>query len=316
MQERSVEGAFVVAKNPEAETSLPYLVFVPFDGGLWLKARETWPRSSRVYCHRLGPRDIAALDLAALTVLERVDVLSCQRRGPVLDIVLERAQNRRAQFVFTQARGRAMIFWQTAKSAANARPGLRVAQRPTRALDKIIIDTRERYGYGFKGREVPTERGALRAGDYLAVAGNATVAVVERKTMDDFCASLVDGSLGFAMADLARIGTAAVVVEGTYTQLLRRGFVDGAWLGELVARLHVRYANVPIVFVETRALGERWTFDYFKAAAAENVGAVAVVPTQDAPVRKPATRRRRGASKTDAAPADDTAAREPERSPS
>jgi hypothetical protein len=256
--------AFIVARNPEADSSLPYLVFLPIDGGTWLKARETWPRSSRVYCHPAGDVDIAALD-----VLERIAVLSCQRRGPVVDLVLDRVANRRSQFVFTNARGRAMIFWQTAKAAANARPGLRVPQRPRRALERIAIDTRERYGYTFKGRDVELERVALRVGDYAAFLDGTVIAVVERKAIDDFANSLLDGTLGFAMGELAQLGTTAVVVEGTYTQLLRRGFVDGAWLGDLMVRLQVRYPAVPIVFAETRALGEQWTFAFFAAAAAE-----------------------------------------------
>jgi hypothetical protein len=84
----SVEGRYVlddfmVARNPEAESSLPYLVFVPIDGCTWLKARETWPRSSRVYCHLAADVDVGALD-----VLERIAVLSCEPRGPVVDLLL------------------------------------------------------------------------------------------------------------------------------------------------------------------------------------------------------------------------------------
>ncbi len=29
---------FIVAKNPETDTSLPYLIHVPLEGGLWFKA--------------------------------------------------------------------------------------------------------------------------------------------------------------------------------------------------------------------------------------------------------------------------------------
>jgi ERCC4-type nuclease len=255
---------FLVARNPDDGSTLPYLVYVPVEGGMWLKARETWPRASRVYCHPATDVDVATLE-----ILESVPVLSCARRGPVVDLVLERGQNRRAQFVFTSARGRAMIFWQTAKAAASARPGLRVPNRAARALDRITIDTRERYGYTFKGQNVTKARLAMPAGDYGAWIGNALVAVVERKAIDDFCTSLVDGTLGFVMVELARFRVAAVVVEGTYTQILRRGFVDGAWLAELLARLQVRYPTVSIVFAETRTLGERWTYEFFRAAATE-----------------------------------------------
>ncbi|MDQ2857480.1 MAG: ERCC4 domain-containing protein [Candidatus Eremiobacteraeota bacterium] len=258
---------FIVARNPELDSSLPYLLHLPLEGGTWLKARETWPRASRVYCHATEPADVAQLE-----VLERIAVLSCERRGPVVDLLLDRAQNRRAQFVFTHVRGRPSIFWQTAKAMANARPGLRVPQRRSRTIERIVIDTRERYGYGFKRFGIALERAALLAGDYAAFVdgGAVATAIVERKAMDDFCTSLVDGTLGFVMAELARSPSTAVVVEGTYSQLLRRQYVDGAWLAELLVRLQVRYPSVIVVFAETRTLGERWTYDFFAAAAAED----------------------------------------------
>ena len=43
---------FVIAINPQEDSKLPYLLRLPIDGGVILKARDTWPRSSRVYCHR------------------------------------------------------------------------------------------------------------------------------------------------------------------------------------------------------------------------------------------------------------------------
>jgi len=39
---------FVVAKNPDEASSLPYLVRLPIDGGLILKARDTWPTTARL----------------------------------------------------------------------------------------------------------------------------------------------------------------------------------------------------------------------------------------------------------------------------
>jgi hypothetical protein len=48
----------VIARNPDEGSKLPYLLRLPIDGGLVLKARETWPGATRVYCHecrRAGP---------------------------------------------------------------------------------------------------------------------------------------------------------------------------------------------------------------------------------------------------------------------
>ncbi len=40
-----MSGRFRVARNPDAESRLPYLVWLPIEGGLVLKAREVWPRA-------------------------------------------------------------------------------------------------------------------------------------------------------------------------------------------------------------------------------------------------------------------------------
>jgi hypothetical protein len=45
---------FVVARNPDTDSSLPYVLRLPVGGsGLALKAAEPWPVSTRVYCHPL-----------------------------------------------------------------------------------------------------------------------------------------------------------------------------------------------------------------------------------------------------------------------
>ena len=44
---------FVVARNPDPDSRLPYLVCLPIDGGLILKVRDTWPRTSRIFCARV-----------------------------------------------------------------------------------------------------------------------------------------------------------------------------------------------------------------------------------------------------------------------
>ena len=43
---------FVIARNPEPGSSLPYLVRLPLGpDGVVLKVRDTWPRTAKVYCH-------------------------------------------------------------------------------------------------------------------------------------------------------------------------------------------------------------------------------------------------------------------------
>jgi hypothetical protein len=59
------------------------------------------------------------------------------------------------------------------------------------------------------------------------------LAAVERKTLEDYIHSLVDGSLPFALSELAGLPSAVVVVEGRYSQLLAAPRVQPGWLAEL-----------------------------------------------------------------------------------
>lgn len=268
------DRAFIVARNPDEGSSLPYLLRLPIDDGLELKARERWPATARVYCH---PADGWPPDAE---VLEEVPVRRCERRGQAVDLVLDRGRENRSQFVFTKPRpgrrgGRPMIFWQTARTARRARPGQRIPTRRASGIERLVIevDTRERYPYKFAGRPVETERKALGRGDYAVRVNDDLVAVVERKSLQDFGKALVDGSLNFRMADLAAAPAAAVAVEARYSALLKVEHGQPGWLLEIVAQLQARYPAVPIVFADSRKLAEEWTYRFLAAALAQH-GAV------------------------------------------
>ncbi len=268
--------SFLVARNPDADSTLPFLLRLPIDGGILLKARDRWPTTARVYCHPLDewPADAQ--------IVEQVAVRSCRRRGAAIDLVLDRGRNNRSQIVFTKpnpgrAGGRPMIFWQTARTARNARPGQRVPTRRASQLEQltILVDTRERYPYKFAGRPVQRERSALSVGDYAVRHGERVIAVVERKTPEDLTKSLVDGSLNYALAELAGLPAAAVVAEARYGALVGHEHTQPGWLLELVARLQVRYPAVPIVFADSRKLAEEYTYRYLAAALVHHAPAPA-----------------------------------------
>lgn len=252
---------FIVARNPQLDSALPFLLHLPLEDGLWLKAKDSWPRSARVYCHPAERPDVGRIE-----VIERVSASACVRRGPAVDLVLSRRVNKRSQFIFTSYRGRPIIFWQTPKSAAASRPGLRVPRSRTVVSEIFIIDSRERYGYTFSRHGVSLLRRVLSAGDYGVEINGSIAVAVERKSIADFATSLVDGSLNFAMAELASLPLAAVVVEGTYSSLLRHQYTRTGFIPDLVARLQVRYPSVPIIFAESRKFGEEWTFRFLRAA--------------------------------------------------
>jgi hypothetical protein len=182
-----VAGAtFLIARDPDPDSTLPYLLSVPLEGGVKLKAKERWPATARVYCHPVDQWPPGA------EVLEEVAVRHCARRGRAIDLTLDRARNNRSQFVFTEPHpgrmgGRSMIFWQTAKTAQRARPGQRAPARRPWGLDalRIDVDTRERYPYRFSDRPVECKRRTLPCGDYGVTTDDRLIGVVERKTLED-----------------------------------------------------------------------------------------------------------------------------------
>lgn len=265
---RDERPRFVIVKNPDEASSLPYLVKLPIDGGLVLKARDTWPKTSRVYCHpHQGPWPEAA------EVIEETPILVCNRRGPAIDLVLDRPRQERSQFVFTESRGRAMIFWQTRTVAMKANPGARVPRRRALAAGFTVwVDTREKYAFKLTGRDVTLEHGAVPAGDYGVRDGERWLAAVERKSMEDLIGSLSNGTLAFQLAALAELPLAAVVVEGRYPALFEAPRVPEGWLPDVLARLQVRYREIPIVFADSRKFAEEWTYRFLATAVADASG--------------------------------------------
>jgi hypothetical protein len=291
--------SFVVARNPDPDSRLPFLVRLPIDGGLILKVRDTWPRTSRVFCARVeGGWPTEA------EIVEDVPITLCRRRGVAIDLVLDRPRENRSQFVFTTLpSGREGIFWQTRKVVTTARPGARIPGRRASGIRElvIVVDTRERYPYGFSKQQATTVRAALTAGDYAVRSEAGTpVAVVERKSLTDLAGALSNGTLVFELAKLTEMPRAAVVVEDRYGNLLKHAYTPAGFQPDMLARVQVRYPEISIVFLETRPLAEEWTFRYLGAALAEfeseeQTGSqlrAAELPLDYAAVRPPPSKRR------------------------
>ena len=128
---------FEVATNPDPDSTLPFLIRLPLaTGELVLKARDSWPRTAKVYCHRADrwPEEPQ--------IIERVPIRSCQRRGVAIDLVLDRPRENRSQLIFTRIQGgREGIFWQTARTTRQARPGIRVPRRLAAGLTELTTSS-------------------------------------------------------------------------------------------------------------------------------------------------------------------------------
>jgi len=254
---------FIVARNPDPDSSLPFLIRLPLGpAGVVLKARDSWPRTAKVFCH---PSTEWPADAE---ILERVPVRRCERRGAAIDLVLDRARENTSQVVFTRIRaGREAIFWQSARTTRQARPNVGLpTRRSAGGVLTILVDAHETYPWRFSHQQAVTVRRALSAGDYGVELDGVVTAAVERKSLDDLVSGLTTGRLRYQMAGLAALARAAVVVEDRYSAVYRLERVRPSLVADGLAEAQVRFPDVPIVFCETRALAQEWTYRFLGAA--------------------------------------------------
>ena len=166
----------LIARNPDPDSRLPYLLLLPLAGGMVFRASGTWPRTSAVYCYPVSVEEWPGNP----DIVERVGLRSCVRRGAAIDLVLDRGRENRSQIVFTKARGRDAVFWQSPRTRRQARPNVTTptARAAGIAELEITIDSHERYAYRFAGRPVLTVKRALPCGDYGLVSGGRLIASV------------------------------------------------------------------------------------------------------------------------------------------
>ncbi len=257
---------FLVAVNPDPDSRLGFLLRLPLGGGMVFRTSGTWPRAKALYCYPVGVQEWPAEP----DVVDRSPIRSCVRRGGAIDLILDRGRENRSQIVFTTARGREAVFWQSPRTRKQARPNVTTptARAAGIASLQILVDTREQYAYRFAAQQVIAIKRALPCGDYGITVADRLVAAVERKSLADLVSSVVNGKLRYAVADLAALPRAAVVVEDRYSQVYKLDRVRPAVVADGLAELQVRWPGVPIVFCESRQLAEEWTYRYLAAAHA------------------------------------------------
>ncbi len=256
----------LIATNPDPDSKLGFLVLLPLSGGMVFRTSGTWPRAKALYCH---PVELTEWP-SEPDIVERLTIRSCVRRGAAIDLILERGRENRSQLVFTKARGRDMVFWQSPRTRKQSRPSVTTPKARTAGVTglEIIVDTREQYAYRFGAQQATTVKRSLPCGDYGVTVADRLVASVERKSLADLASSLTNGKLRFALAELAALPRAAVIVEDRYSQVFKLDWIRPAVVADGLAELQIRFPDVPIVFAENRQLAEEWTYRYLAAALA------------------------------------------------
>lgn len=271
------EPTFWIGRIPGAGVRLPFVLRLPVsgEGRVFLAARDSWPRSTDVFCYQLESWPDEA------DVLEEVPVEACWRVGAAIHLVLRRRANRRSLFVWTKKGERTLVFWRSETSMKRARPGIRVPL--ARAFGErlaIAVDSGEKYAWQFAGRDVDVARRRLPVGDYALLRDETIVAVVERKTPADLATAAVGGQLGLALAELGQTRHAALVIEGRLSDVIKAAErTRTGWLMNVLAALQAEHPGVSWMFAETRQLAEEWAYRWFAAAA--RIDAPRAIPLLD-----------------------------------
>lgn len=268
----SSSATFRVVRAPNGADP-PFVVQVPVNGGVLTYAvSEPWPSEGRVRCE-------AAVwpEAEDLEVVDECAVASAVRRGPTVDLLLDRGVRNRARFVLAPVelddRGSAVdgseeaVFWQTPSTAVAVAPRQRVPTARERGVIAltVLVDTREQSHWEFPDHEVTCERRKLEAGDYGVERDGRIVAVVERKKTSDFSRGLMRGRMPAQMAALAARPRAAVVVESSYANVLRSKRIARKRMADLIASVQAAYPSVPIVFAGSRGSAMEWTYHFLAA---------------------------------------------------
>lgn len=258
-----------------ADGRFPYRVTVEREGHVVLSVRapSPWPGpGQQIFCLRADPHDAEV----QLELVERAPVLQMSRIGRKLAIVLDRALRKRCEFLFISKPYRdrpgtyEQIFFRTESGIRSHRSRTRLELQTRQTAMDVVVDSGEKYAWRFPGARLTNRK--LPAGDYALLDRERVVAVVERKSFENFLHDLgAIQALHHALADLARYDHAAVVVEAQYADFLDPRRLEGRWppafVAKAIAEMTALHPNLPVIFAGNRKLANQWAYRFFDACA-------------------------------------------------
>lgn len=255
-----------------ANERFPYRVSIQRQGKtvLALRSQDRWPTANRsIFC--LRETEVAD---DVIEEVENVPVLGLQRRGVRLSVVLDRPRYKRCDFLFLTrpyksdpSRTYEQIFWQTQASMRQHRPRVRLSRSQPGTRYSVRVAHDERYPWRFPDADV--ERGRLAVGDYALVDGELTIAVVERKTLDNLLADFgTMPVLHQRLLELSAMEHHALVIEAAYEDFLNPARVhhySPAFCARVLAELAAEHPRLRVVYCANRKTANEWAKNYFQA---------------------------------------------------
>ena len=236
---------------------------------LQLRVQDKWPGASgHIFCMREELRQWSDV----IEEVERVPVVSLNRYGKRLAVVLDRPKNKRCDFLFLTKRYKTrdgeyeQIFWRTQQGLKQRKPKVILTANGNPSLH-IIVDINEKYPWKFHGCTV--ERRALPAGDYALVDDSGIIAIVERKSFENMLHDFMQmHTLHQKIGEIEAYKHSAIVVEANYSDFLnpeKQNYYPITFLGKAIAEIYAMHPRVNMVFAGNRKLANEWALRYFSS---------------------------------------------------
>ena len=185
---------------------------------------------------------------------------------------LDRSINKRCEFLFLKKKYKQkegeyeQIFWRTEQGLRKRRPKVSLTARGNARIH-VLIDANERYPWKFSNCTV--ERRPLAAGDYALLRKDGIIAVVERKTFENFKTDVGNTSIFHQkLGELEAYTHSALVVEANYSDFLnpkKLSFYTPTFMAKVLAEFSALHPKTNIIFAGNRKLANEWTLRFFEA---------------------------------------------------
>jgi len=263
-------GSFLWVLESTEKYRFPYRVTIRNGEKIILSlfVQDKWPGAGKhIFCMRDTEKPSNNYQ-----EIERVPIISINRYGKRLSVVLDRKQNKRCDFLFLKKKYKnkegeyEQIFWRTEQGLKEHRPKVKLTAKGDHHLH-ILIDINERYPWKFANCNV--ERAQLKAGDYALLSESGIIAVAERKTFTNFIGDIGNlPLLHMKLGELAKYKHSAFVVEANYSDFLNPTKLKAytpSYLSKVLAEIFAYHPGFQIIFAGNRKLANEWTLRFFQA---------------------------------------------------
>jgi hypothetical protein len=258
--------------NAQDDPKYPFWIFIEYQPKkfVFLKTKEKWPGpSQKLFCKYEGEASEDALP--PFPVADSCKIFSIRRNESRLSLVLNRSQRKRCWFVFVKKEYKKkpgqfyhQVFWITQSASIGERRGIYIP-RKAKGEYLILIDINERYPYKFG--EVKTKRDRLPIGDYALYADGKIIAVVERKTKDNFLHELSFFDVWrIRLQEMEQYPYKAVIFEDEYLKLITHPLKkrNTSKIADALADLMAEFPSIQFLFFKGKKSANKWLFHYFQ----------------------------------------------------